>query len=175
MNKLAFFGVIILGLVLLVTHWAVTLVIGLGPQVVTESYDIMHDIEAFNKELATEVKKTVEEELAKRKADIINQLKNGAIKKDTTCPEKSIFAGEKRFDQNEVEELVKKLNEEVNNLEPRIVNLPSVSAVIARPTHELGPWVQIYGLIGSLLIICGTVFLATALLKRLKTTKQPDD
>jgi len=88
MNKLAFFGVTILGLVLLVTHLVVTLIIAVGPRFV------------ISKPVRTECEW------------IFSKRTKGTIKFPT--------------------------------------------------------WLTIYGLIGSLLIICGTAFMAIGLLKGLK-------
>jgi len=177
-NKLAFFGVIILGLVLLVTHVVVTLIIGLGPQFVTSSYDMMRDVEGLNIAFALAVKEAVEEEWAKYQKDVNERKSKVDIAKELAPHfEKSFFSEKNRFDQNDVNELVRRLNKEAQHLKPHKIEMPEKSFSIRwnGPTYELETWVAIYGLVGSLMIICGTAFLAIALPKRLKTSKQPDD
>ncbi len=81
MHRLAFMGTIILGLVVLVTHLVVTLIIGVGPQLVISAYDTMHEAEALKGKLADDIEEDVEEGLAKYRVNIItNQLKNDAKK-----------------------------------------------------------------------------------------------
>jgi len=168
MNKLAFFGVIILGLVLLVTHLVVTLIVGLGPQFVTNTYDTMRDIEAIKEKLTVEFKKTGEELEAKYQEEI----KKRKLQDDT--PQKQAFSFENREELKQIlddpNKLLKWLDERLR-FEPRKIE-KSFSIRWEGPTYELDAWVAIYGLIGSLMIISGTAFLAIALLKQRFSRKE---
>ena len=165
MNKLAFFGVIILGLVLLVTHLVVTLIIGVGPRFVISCYDMRRDMAAFTEETAIEIKKSIEEGLARYQEEVKERRLQGDTAKETPlCWEYSLDQNEV-FDQNYVEDLVKSLNEKSK---PVRTECEWIFSKRTKGTIKFPTWLTIYGLIGSLLIICGTAFVAIALLRVLR-------
>ena len=165
MNKLAFAGTIILGLMLLITHLLVTFIIGAGPSFVAGTYDAMGKLEQVKKgmiEAANEFGKELEKELKKTKDD---QKAEGEPNYFT---EKVLAQQENSFDQNYVNELVKSLNEDSCK-----VSIP-LGSFEYKQTYEtkFPTWVSAYGLVGSLLIIIGTALTTTILRKGI--TQKPN-
>jgi len=175
MNKLAFLGVIILGLVLLVTHLVVTFIIGAGPLFVAGTCDVMSKLEVVKdammavatesgEELAVELKETVEQ----------SEIQDDATKDTAPLSEKGLFAEGSSFEENDVDMFVESLNEKIL-LDSYEVNIPLRSWTYERIytyKSKFPTCVIVYGLVGSLLIICGTVFVAIALLRGTKTMKE---
>ena len=176
MNKLAFWGVIILGLALLVTHLVVTAVIGIGPYFVISSHKAMESLENFEREFTTEIEKITEDVLSQHQKDTTTDTVERILLDGTRKYIPLQLSGPNEvFEQNSVEALVKRLNKQSKDLKPIRIEMDSFTFTLDGPTYKLNIWIILYGLIGSVLIMLGTSFLAIALFKRLKTTKQPDD
>jgi len=165
----------------LVTHLVVTLIIGLGPTTIAASYDAMREMEAFAEETAVEFKKAVEEGLVRYQEEVKERrLQDDTIEKAPIHSEKVVIEEKERFDQNDVEERIKLLNEisdKIAELDKTVTGpiaseTIKCSKTITGPTIRFPLWLTMYGLIGSLLIICGTTFVAIALLKGTKDNER---
>lgn len=195
MNKLAFFGVIILGLVLLITHLVVTFIMIFGPVYIDLKYDAHRFADGFKNKFE-ELGAEVGEELAGLIKESIQEVKsqNDTMPEPVESYDDSFTRRQEALDQNDVNELVKRLNKESKRVrvelgefdkrvgelsidipKEQVTKIPMGTFTYKYEDYELPVWRILYGLIGSLLIICGTVFLAIASLKRIETTKQPDD
>jgi len=159
MNKLACIAIILLGFMLLFTHLAVTLIIGTA-----HCFVISTHFDAENSDIAKQG-----DELAKQLAAAIRQTfdPNKINAKDVNCtlPEEDLNAQTVSFEQNDIEKLTKSLNE---TSKPVCIKYPTISVCTEGPTIKFPLCISIYGLVGSLIIISGTIFLSVLALKKLK-------
>ena len=165
MNKLACIAIILLGLMLLFTHLAVTFIVGAAPSFVVSTCTAVNKIElikqgtvAFGEEFAKQLAKTLKQPLDQ------NEINFEDTNQTLFIPEEDSGTQTDNFEQNDIL-FVTSLKE------------TSVSGCIQDPTFSIRSegqtvkfplWVSIYGLVGSVLIISGTTFLAITALKKIK-------
>jgi hypothetical protein len=176
MNKLSFIGIIILGLVLLVTHITVTLKIVRATQL-TDSHDIILNAENLDESTKTRLKKAAEISFEEHKnGEIKIELKDSNLTGESLIFDSNILTAQDIFDQNDINKIAVSIANEPMTITTATYPLSdSVHIITIKwPTLKLDVWVLIYCLLGYLLILFATIFSAIALLKIKKAKKQPN-
>ena len=177
MRKLAFLGVILLGLMLLATHLCVTFTLATGVALVSDIFEreadeVMGELGSSLKEAFSTLdqgeskdnprtQRTQEEQTGPGKVPG-KELGNHAKQADETAPGQA-----NRSVPDTAEELRQLLESKTIPLETRTIVWKSEPITFRRSySHEVPGWLVWYGIMGIVIILCGTTFLAIACLKR---------